>query len=174
MKGNGGEGGLRLVRPPKVMEALDRQRGQVVTVSRKRAARRAVDTRRERGDVIGNPEALKEGAAGAKGGAVMATTAKRRSIKFDTTQEESHVVMAIARRAVLMAAKARIDYDFQSACMDITAAHSNGCPLKLGELLVADDFNFSHDVFGIRRHIDRTTGELGGCFVPRLAAPERP
>src|SRR3990167_3709480 len=98
------------------------------------------------------------------------STKRRRTVKFDTTQEESHIVMAIARRAVVMAAKARIDYDFQSACMDITATHSNGCPLKLGELLVADDFNFSHDVFGIRRYIDRDTGELTRCFVPRFAA----
>jgi hypothetical protein len=51
---------LRLVLPPKVMDAMDRQRGQVVTVSRKRAARRALDTRRERGDQIGNPDALKK------------------------------------------------------------------------------------------------------------------
>jgi hypothetical protein len=57
---NSADGSLRLVLPPKVMEALNRQRGQVVTQARKRAARRAVDTRRERGDVIGNPEALRQ------------------------------------------------------------------------------------------------------------------
>lgn len=57
---NSVEGALRLVLPPKVMEALDRQRGQVVTVSRQRAARRALETRRERGDTIGNPAALKK------------------------------------------------------------------------------------------------------------------
>lgn len=57
---NSVDGALRLVLPPKVMEAMDRQRGQVVTQSRKRAARRAMDTRRERGDVIGNVDALKK------------------------------------------------------------------------------------------------------------------
>ena len=54
------DGSLRLVLPPKVMAALDRQRDQVVTGSRRRAARRAVETRRERGNVIGNRDALKK------------------------------------------------------------------------------------------------------------------
>lgn len=53
--------------------------------------------------------------------------------------------------------------------MDITATHANGCPLKLAELLAADDFNFSHDVAGIYRHLDRTTGKLLDCFLPRFA-----
>lgn len=53
--------------------------------------------------------------------------------------------------------------------MDITACHANGCPLRLLELAEADDANFAHDVFGIRRHIDRRTGKLGDCFLPRYA-----
>ena len=36
-------------------------------------------------------------------------------------------------------------------------------------MLAADDFNFGHDVFGIYRHLDRTTGKLMNCFVPRFA-----
>lgn len=53
--------------------------------------------------------------------------------------------------------------------MDVEAAHSNGCPLNLEELLATDDGTFGHDVFGIRRFIDRETGKVGGCFLPRLA-----
>jgi len=53
--------------------------------------------------------------------------------------------------------------------MDITATHLNGCSLKLVELLKTDDGNFAHDVFGIRRHIDRETGQLKHCFLPRYA-----
>lgn len=56
--------------------------------------------------------------------------------------------------------------------MDVTACHCNGCPLRLQELLEADDFNFTHDVFGIRRFIDRTTGEMPGAkFHPRFSVP---
>lgn len=52
--------------------------------------------------------------------------------------------------------------------MDIRACHANGTPLRLEELLRADDGNFGHDVFGIRRYIDRTTGQLTDCFLPRF------
>lgn len=60
--------------------------------------------------------------------------------------------------------------DQSTAVMDIDACHSNGCSLQLDKLLNADDANFAHDVFGIRRFIDRTTGKLDGCFLPRSAA----
>lgn len=52
------EGGRRLMIPPSVAAAIYRQRDQLVVRSRKRAARQAVATKRERGDVLGNPEAL--------------------------------------------------------------------------------------------------------------------
>ena len=61
-------------------------------------------------------------------------------------------------------------YKHMDAMMDIEACHSNGCPLRLNELLATDDGNFGHDVFGIRRHLDRETGKLGGCFLPRFSA----
>jgi hypothetical protein len=53
--------------------------------------------------------------------------------------------------------------------MDMGACHCNGCPLRLADLLAADDFNFAHDVSGIHRHLDRATGKLVGGFLPRLA-----
>ena len=65
-----------------------------------------------------------------------------------------------------------IDYKAMDCDMDITACHANGNPLRLAELLSADDFNFCHDVLGIRRHINRETGQLENCFVPRFSCPE--
>jgi hypothetical protein len=64
-------GGTRIVLPPVVMAAIDRQRGSVTTKARKRAARRAVDTKREKGIAIGNPAALRKArrARAKKGGA---------------------------------------------------------------------------------------------------------
>lgn len=85
------------------------------------------------------------------------------------TQSEARVIHKIAARAVNMAIGAGFDYPMMDADMDITACHCNGMPLKLEALLSADEFNFAHDVFGIRRHIDRETGKIGGCFVPRFA-----
>lgn len=53
--------------------------------------------------------------------------------------------------------------------MDITATHLNGCELDLEKLLNFDDFNFWHDISGIRHNIDRNTGTLSNCFLPRCA-----
>ena len=56
--------------------------------------------------------------------------------------------------------------------MDLWAIHVSSCPLRLAELLAADDFNFSHDVFGVTNHIDRETGGMRHFFLPRFAAPQ--
>ncbi len=90
-------------------------------------------------------------------------------ISFKTTKEDAIKIVAIARRACMAAKAIGVKIDMMEMDMDITACHSNGCPLKLDDLLIADDSNFLHDVFGIRRHIDRKTGQLGGCFLPRFA-----
>lgn len=63
-----------------------------------------------------------------------------------------------------------MDTDQLSILMDIQAAHMT-CPLRLQALLDADEFNFWHDVGGIHRHLDRETGEIGDCFLPRFAQP---
>lgn len=57
--------------------------------------------------------------------------------------------------------------------MDLAATHANGTPLDFGKLFQAPDDSFGHDVLGIRRHLDRETGKLGGHFLPRCALPER-
>lgn len=88
------------------------------------------------------------------------------------TKEEWIIANRIAKRASRLAADNGIEYTIQDAEMDVLATHLNGCPLKLEELANADDGNFGHDVFGIRRFIDRTTGQLTGCFCPRFAQPE--
>lgn len=90
--------------------------------------------------------------------------------QFTASVEETKLIVKIAKRAVKMArAIGSKTYSQMTAVMDVEACHCNGCPLKLDALLKADDFNFSHDVFGIAAHIDRTTGELQDCFVPRFA-----
>jgi len=91
------------------------------------------------------------------------------AIRFDVGQADALIITAIARRAMVLAARDGSGYALQDAQMDITACHCNGCPLKLGDLLQADDFNFAHDVFGIRRNLDRDSGQLGDCFLPRFS-----
>lgn len=62
--------------------------------------------------------------------------------------------------------------DRMSFEMDMSAAHGkNGNdPLDLRRLLDAPDETFAHDVFGIMAHMDRSTGKIGGHFIPRCTA----
>jgi hypothetical protein len=92
------------------------------------------------------------------------------TINFGTDRKTYEVIIKIARRAVAMAADAGEDYKQQDAVMDITAVHLNDCPLRLEALSEADNFNFAHDVFGIRRHLNRETGKLENFFSPRFSA----
>jgi hypothetical protein len=93
-------------------------------------------------------------------------------VNFAATDKEHTLAELIATRAFGMAKAHRTGRNSrtkQDWLMDILAAHANGCPLKLHALLEADDFNFAHDVFGIERHLNRNTGQLEHCFLPRYA-----
>jgi hypothetical protein len=87
-------------------------------------------------------------------------------IKWSNNRTETALFAKIADRAH----KLNPEYKYLTAFMDVDACHNNGCPLDLERLLAADEFNFSHDVFGIARHINRDTGQLENCFVPRFAS----
>lgn len=90
-------------------------------------------------------------------------------INFEATQEEHALARKIARRARDILLDNGIDRGASDISMDLIATHANGCPLDFERLSSADDFNLMHDVGGIARHLDRNTGHLGGCFMPRFA-----
>ena len=93
-------------------------------------------------------------------------------ISFNVNNTDHDIIQKIAERAMRVQAAHRHHRDcrkLQDFLMDITAVHANGCRLDLDRLLAADDFNFSHDVFGIERHLNRQTGQLEDCFLPRFA-----
>ena len=54
--------------------------------------------------------------------------------------------------------------------MDLINCHAKGCPLDFKALLEAPALDLSHDIYGIRNHMNRDTGKLEGCFVPRYVA----
>lgn len=90
------------------------------------------------------------------------------NIKWDVSDEDAALIQQIcdrAQKAGHVAKRNRLNNE-----MDIVACHLNGTPLRLADWLAADDFNFSHDLFGIDRHMNRSNGKLQGCFVPRFAA----
>lgn len=86
------------------------------------------------------------------------------SINFYTTQEEAYLIERIAQRAV----EINPSFDKLSSCMDLSACH-NSNPLRLQQLLHADESNFTHDVYGIYNCLNRTTGELENLFRPRYS-----
>jgi hypothetical protein len=86
------------------------------------------------------------------------------ALNWGTKKREYVLVREIARRAM--------DYipgNLMHVEMDVLAAHLNGCPMRLVELLNADDGDFVHDVCGIVMNLDRKTGKLENCFLPRYA-----
>jgi len=91
-------------------------------------------------------------------------------INWDSTKKETELITKIAKRATKEAKKLGIDYPVMDASMDVAAIHLNDCKLRLKELLDTDVSNFLHDIFGIRRFIDRKTGTLTDCFLPRFSA----
>lgn len=98
------------------------------------------------------------------------STRRSHTPSFLVSDAEARVITAIADRASECAERAGHVYSSLDARMDITAVHANGCPLRLQDLRDADNLNFTHDVFGIRRHLDRHSGKLTNSFLPRFAA----
>jgi hypothetical protein len=91
------------------------------------------------------------------------------TISFDVSGEDAALIDEIANRAVRMAERNGITYPRIDVEMDLTACHANGCPLRLADLAKADEFNFAHDVLGIRKSLDRCSGKLTRGFLPRFA-----
>lgn len=58
--------------------------------------------------------------------------------------------------------------DWRILLMDMQACHIS-CPLYLEEMLDMPIADFGHDIGGIRRYMNRETGQLGNCFTPRAA-----
>ena len=83
-----------------------------------------------------------------------------------TTRRDVRLISRIATRAQGLHLG---DIDRLSLVMDLEATHAVCCPLRLNDLLNATDSDFVHDIVGIHSHLDRDTGELSGCFVPRYA-----
>lgn len=87
-------------------------------------------------------------------------------INWKTTKEDGGLIRQISARAAAL----DLNNDQGEVQMDITAVHLNDVELDLRRLLEEfDDFNFAHDICGIRRHIDTNTGKLKRGFLPRCS-----
>jgi hypothetical protein len=81
---------------------------------------------------------------------------------------EFELINKIANRAVALADVINMKIDKLTMLMDIENAHLTN-PMDLNAFLAFDDANFGHDAFGIRRHMNRSSGKLMDCFRPRCS-----
>lgn len=88
---------------------------------------------------------------------------------YKPTPDEKKYLPLVVARAKPMAAEVGRPIDWTSFEMDLVAANRD-CGIDWEKLLKADDATFGHDVWGIRRFIDRDTEKLGGNFLPRCHA----
>ena len=84
------------------------------------------------------------------------------------TKEDAIAISKIA----MLAADGDPTYDVMALDMDLTACHTHGCPLDLDHMAQASRADLMHDVLGIDQCLDRETGHLRYCFVPRFAKAE--
>jgi hypothetical protein len=84
-------------------------------------------------------------------------------INFDTPKRDLDVISQIADRADELG----IGYNRMDMIMDFDAVNTNSCKLNFYALLRFLDSDFTHDVCGIHKHIDRATGQLTDGFSPR-------
>ncbi len=94
-----------------------------------------------------------------------------KEVSFDRSPEEDAVIKKIVKRGWAIPWLRRSYEDRLSMRMDVIATHANGNPLRLDDLLAADDFNFAHDMSGICNCLDRSTGQLTRNFRPRFSRP---
>jgi hypothetical protein len=86
-------------------------------------------------------------------------------VSFEATPEEMELIRKIVARAIPDAEDRRR----LNAMMDLTAVNANGCPMDFQKLLDAKSGDFLHDMIGITNTLNRKTGKLKNCFLPRCA-----
>jgi hypothetical protein len=89
-------------------------------------------------------------------------------ISFTATPEEAALIDRVIDRIEcegMFGGRSKVDLE-----MDLRATNANGCRLDFQKMLDASPFDFVHDIYGIVRHLNRITGQLEHCFVPRCAA----
>ena len=91
------------------------------------------------------------------------------------TRADTYLIQEIAKRAAALYQRyAENDVKPEFIASELFIVHSEVIPLRLQELLDADDGNFAHDIGGIHRHL-----EIGKpCrftegFCPRFAMIDR-
>lgn len=91
-------------------------------------------------------------------------------VNWNAPEGDIRLAGQVANRAVKVWREMGRELDYQQISLDLVACHANGCPMDFAAMLAAGESDFVHDIAGIQRHIDRETGQLRDCFLPRFAA----
>jgi len=88
------------------------------------------------------------------------------------TETDTMLIHQIAERASALYADlfhTKVDPAFIAS--ELAIVHWEVIPLKLRDLLEADNVNFAHDIGGIHKHlfIDTRSSKLSGGFMPRFS-----
>jgi hypothetical protein len=86
---------------------------------------------------------------------------------WEITNPEFDLLVQVADRA--LAAFTHYPDDKRTLVMDLMACHANACALDFKSMLEGPLQDLSHDIYGIRKHINRDTGKLEDFFTPRYA-----
>lgn len=90
------------------------------------------------------------------------------SINWEVSEKDGKLIDRILDRAISNGHLQRSSR--LSSEMDIIACHMNGTPLLLEAWLEGPTQDFTHDLYGIKLHMDRKTGKLAPNFEPRFSA----
>lgn len=82
------------------------------------------------------------------------------------TKQETDKINQLSKRAVSFGLIKPKEIASLSIDLELAFEHFN---LDLDKFLKFDDFNFCHDIIGIRQHIDRKNKKFRNCFLPRCA-----
>jgi hypothetical protein len=96
------------------------------------------------------------------------------TVKFTNSKAKNEQIKRIVDRwfAALRVYNITPDYDKLNVQMDLSAVVAQKqVRLDLDKLERFGDFDFAHDMSGIINCIDRKTGLLQHCFLPRAARP---
>lgn len=84
-------------------------------------------------------------------------------------EKNIQIIANIVKRAEAMDL---LMFDKMSLMMDLNCCMTL-FDLRLEDFLNADDFNFSHDIIGIQKNLNRETKNMDNFFLPRFANPHK-
>lgn len=84
---------------------------------------------------------------------------------------EGRAILEIAKRAaveIYLLKPGCLKNPILHTLLNVEATHKT-CRLDLHALLAADIIDFTHDILGINRHLNRSTGKLDSSFSPKFS-----